>query len=173
MITETRTKEKVTKEDYTVFIAQDGTEFTSEMECTQYEQGAECAYKTLLKDVLIPLWGSFDYQAKPDQKNPYKNIIDDIFDDGRRECKYYIFKPRKDEDIKNFIALLNVQNASVRATGWYENIDNPFTQLDKLKNGYDYIIINYEDSNFYHIIEAEQFSEAIKKIIETAIEYAN
>lgn len=170
MITETRTKEKVIKENYTVFIAQDGTEFTSEMECTQYEQGAECAYKTLLKDVLTPLWGSFAYPRNPEQDNPYKNIIDDIFEDGRRECKYYVFKPRKGEDIKNFIALLKVQNASIRATGWYENIDNPFTQLDKLKNGYDYIIINYEESNFYHIIEAEQFSEAIKKIIQTATE---
>lgn len=170
MITETRTKEKITKEDYTVFIAQDGTEFTSEMECAQYEKGAECAYKTLLKEILTPLWGSFDYKVSPEQQNPYKNILDDIFDDGRRECKYYIFKPRKGEDIKNFIALLNVQNASVRATGWYENIDNPFTKLDKLKNGYDYIIINYEESNFYHIIEAEQFSEAIKKIIQTATE---
>lgn len=170
MKTETRTKEKITKEDYTVFIAQDGTEFTSEMECTQYEQGAECAYKTLLKEVLTPLWGSFDYPRNPEQDNPYKNIIDDIFEDGRRECKYYVFKPRKSEDIKNFIALLNVQNASVRASGWYENIDNPFTQLDKLKTGYSYIIINYGESVFYQIIEAEQFSKAIKKIIEKAIE---
>lgn len=170
MKTETRTKEKITKEDYTVFIAQDGTEFTKEEYCLEYEKGAECAYKTLLKEVLTPLWGSFDCPRNPEQDNPYKNIIDDIFEDGRRECKYYIFKPRKGEDIKNFIALLNVQNASVRASDWYENIDNPFTQLDKLGTGYNYIIINYEDSNFYHIIEAEQFSEAIKKIIKTATE---
>lgn len=170
MKVEERTKEKIIKENYKVFIAKDGTEFTSEMGCVEYETGAECAYKTLLKEALTPLWGSFDYPKNPDQKNPYKNIIDDIFDDGRRECKYYIFKPRKGEDIKNFIALLDVQNASVRASSWYDNIDNPFTQLDKLKNGYDYIIINYEDSNFYHIIEAEQFSEAIKKIIKTATE---
>lgn len=167
---EERTKEKIIKEDYKVFVAQDGTEFSTEEECTKYEQGAECAYKTLLKEVLTPLSGSFDYQAKPEQKNPYKNIIDDIFEDGRRECEYYIFKPRKGEDIKNFIALLKIQNASVRASGWYENIDNPFTRLDELKTGYDYIIINYEDSNFYHIIEAEQFSESIRNIIEKAIE---
>lgn len=170
MRTETRTKEKVTKEDYTVFIAQDGTEFTKEECCLEYEKGAECAYKTLLKDALIPLYGSFDGKASPEQRNPYKNILDDILDDGRRECKYYIFKPRKGDDIKNFIALLKVQDASVRATGWYENIDNPFTQLDKLKNGYDYIIIIYEETPFYHIIEAEQFSEVIKKIIQTATE---
>lgn len=170
MRTETRTKEKVIKEDYTVFIAQDGTEFTTETDCLEYDKGAECAYKTLLNGVLTPLWGSFDYQAKPEQKNTYKNIIDEIFEDDRKECEYYTFKPRKGDDIKNFIALLKVQNASVRATGWYENIDNPFTQLDKLKNGYDYIIINYEESNFYQIIEAEQFSEAIKKIIKAATE---
>lgn len=170
MKVEEKTKEKIIKEDYKVFIAQDGTEFSTEEECTRYEQGAECAYKTLLKEALTPLWGSFDFPRNPEQDNPYKNIIDDIFEDGRRECKYYIFKPRKSDDTKNFIALLNTQNASVRGTGWYENIDNPFTQLDKLKNGYDYIIINYEESNFYHIIEAEQFSEAIREIIEKAIE---
>jgi len=167
---EERTKEKIIKENYKVFIAQDGTEFSTEEECTKYEDSAECAYKTLLKEVLTPLLGSFEYQRNPEQNNHYKNIIDDIFDDGRRECKYYIFKPRKGDDIKNFIALLKTQNASVRASGWYQNIDNPFTQLDKLKNGYDYIIINYEDSNFYQIIEAEQFSEVIKKIIETTVE---
>lgn len=39
-----------------------------------------------------------------------------------------------------------------------------------MKIGYNYIIINYEDTNFYHIIEAEQFSEAIRDIIKKAIE---
>ena len=114
---EERTKEKIIKEDYKVFIAQDGTEFKTEAECTIYEDGAECAYKTLLKEALTPLWGSFDFPRNPEQDNPYKNIIDDIFEDGRKECKYYIFKPKKVKDIKNFIALLKVQNASIRGTG--------------------------------------------------------
>lgn len=173
MITEERKKEVVTIQDYTVYIANDGTEFTTKEECQKYDDGAECAYKKLLSKVMKPITGSFNYndtKYHPELVNVYKNIIDDIFDDGRRECEYYTFKPQSEEDIKNFIALLKVQNASVRASGWYENIDNPFTQLDKLKTGCSYIIINYGESVFYQIIEASQFSEAIKKIIEKAIE---
>jgi len=170
---EERTKEKIIKEDYKVFVAQDGTEFSTEAECIRYEQGAECAYKTLLSKVMKPIIGSFnhsDTQNHPELVNVYKNIVDDIFEDERRECEYYTFKPQSEEDIKNFIALLNVQNASVKASRWYENIDNPYTQLDKLKTGCDYIIIYYADSAFYQIIEAKQFSEAIKRILEKAIE---
>lgn len=173
MKTEERTKEIVTTQNYKVYIAYDGTEFTKEEECEKYDDGATCAYKTLLSKVMKPIKGSFNYndtQNHPELVNVYKNIVDDIFEDGRRECEYYTFKPQSEEDIKNFIALLNVQNASVRASGWYENIDNPFTQLDKLKIGYDYIIINYVESVFYQIIESEQFSEAIKKIIEKTTE---
>lgn len=173
MRTEERTKEIVTKQNYKVYIANDGTEFTIKEECQKYDDGAECAYKSLLSKVMKPIMGSFSYndtKDHPELVNIYKNIIDDIFDDGRRECEYYTFKPKSEEDIKNFIALLKVQNASVKATNWYENIDNPFTQLDKLETGCSYIIINYGESVFYQIIEAEQFSTAIKKIIEKAIE---
>lgn len=175
MRTEERTKEFVTKQNYKVYIANDGTEFTTEEECQKYDDGAECAYKTLLSKVMKPIMGSFSYndtKDHPELVNVYKNIIDDIFEDERRECEYSIFKPQSEEDIKNFIALLKVQNASVRASGWYENIDNPFTQLDKLETGCSHIIINYGESVFYQIIEAKQFSKAIKKIIEKAIENA-
>jgi len=173
MIVEKRTKEFVTKQDYTVYIANDGTEFKTEEECQKYNDGATCAYKTLLSKVMKPIKGSFKYsdtQNHPELVNVYKNVVDDIFEDGRRECEYYTFKPQSEEDIKNFIALLKVQNASVRGCSWYENIDNPYTQLDKLKTGCDYIIINYADTAFYQIIEAKQFSEVIRDIIEKAIE---
>lgn len=166
MRTEERTKEIVTKQNYKVYIANDGTEFTIKEECQKYDDGAECAYKTLLKEVLTPLWGSFDYQAKPEQKNPYKNIIDDIFDDGRRECEYYTFRPSSEEDIKNFLALVKVQNAHVVGTTYEEEaIVNPFVQLKHIEKGKAYILIYYAEGVVYKIIEPEQYTKGMISLI--------
>lgn len=168
---EERTEEKVIKESFKVYIANDGTEFSTEKACREYDNGAECAYRTLLSKVMKPLMGSFKYsdiENNPELVNVYKNIIDDIFEDGRRECEYYTFKPQSEEDIKNFLALLKVQNASLRGERY--KIKNPFTQLKEIKNNCNYIIIFYEGGTSYQIIEALQFSEVIKEIIEKALD---
>lgn len=156
-------------ETKTVYIADDGTKFADENECKKYENSATLAYKTMLEGVLIPINGSFSSDS-PDC-NIFKRAIDDIFEDGREECNYFTFKPRKGDDVKNFIAMLKTEEANVRGykDKKYGNFPDPFTQLNQLKCGYDYIIINYEDSNFYQIIEAEQFSNNIKEIIEKAL----
>lgn len=157
-------------ETKTVYIADDGTKFADENECKKYENSAALAYKTMLEGVLTPINGSFGSDS-PDF-NIFKRIIDDIFDDERQDCSYFAFKPRKGDDIKNFIAMLQAEVASVRG---YKNVKynkdfpDPFTQLYQLKCGYDYIVINYAETSYYHIIEAEQFSNNIKEIIEKAI----
>ena len=157
-------------ETKTVYIADDGTKFADENECKKYENSAALAYKTMLEGVLTSINGSFRSDS-PDF-NLFKRVIDDVFDDGREECNYFIFKPRKGDDVKNFIAMLKAENANIRGykDEQYKNFPDPFTQLNQLKCGYDYIVINYAESSFYHIIEAEQFSNNIKEIIEKAIE---
>lgn len=154
-----------------VYIADDGTRFSDENECKKYENSAALAYKTMLEGVFTPINGSFSRDSS--DFNLFNRTIDDIFDDGRRECSYFTFKPRKGEDVKNFIAMLQAEVASVRGykdVKYDGDFPDPFTQLNQLKCGYDYIVIVYEESNFYHIIEAEQFSNNIKEIIEKALE---
>lgn len=153
-------------ETKTVYIADDGTKFADESECKKYESSAALAYKTMLEGVLTPING--DFRSDSPDFNLFKRVIDDVFDDGREECDYFTFKPRKGDDVKNFIAMLKAENANIR--GYKdEHFPDPFTQLNQLKCGYDYIVINYEESSFYHIIEAEQFSNNIKEIIEKAL----
>ena len=168
MKVETRTREIVNKQVYKVYIANDGTEFTIEQACQQYDDGAECAYRTLLSEVLKPIMGSFRYQdieEHPELVNNYKNIIDDIFDDGRRECEYYTFKPQSEDDVKNFIALTKVQNADIRKIEYEEISANPYTQLEELKVGGAYIVIYYAGGVYYCIIEASKFAKGISDII--------
>lgn len=165
---EERTKEIVTTQDYTVYIANDGTEFKSKEECQKYDDGATCAYKTLLSKVMKPIKGSFNYndtQNHPELINPYKNIIDDIFEDGRRECEYYTFKPQSEENIKNFLALAKVQNATARGNSYEKEVVNPFVQFEQLEIGKDYIIIYYAESAFYTIIEPNQYIKGIISLI--------
>lgn len=166
MKTEIKKREVTTTEEYTVYIANDGTEFKSQEECKKYDEGAICAYKTLLKDSLKPLWGSFNCN---EDQNIWKNLVDDIFEDGRRECHYFIFNPKKEEDIKNFLALLEIQNSSIRGSG-YDADYNPFTQKEDLKVDEDYIIIYYQGSIFYQIINTEKFTYAINRIINRTIQ---
>lgn len=169
MRTEERIKEFVTKQNYKVYIANDGTEFTTEKECQKYDDGAECAYKTLLSKVMKPIMGSFNYndtKDHPELVNVYKNIIDDIFEDGRRECEYYTFRPSSEEDVKNFLALTKVQDASIRYS-FYKNeaILNPFVQLEHIEKGKLYILIYYPEGISYTIIEPEQYTKSIISLI--------
>lgn len=156
-------------ETKTVYIADDGTKFANESECKKYESSAVLAYKTMLEGVLTPING--DFRSDYPDFNLFKMVIDDVFEDGRRECEYYTFKPQSEGDIKNFIAMLKAEEANVRGyrDEKYKNFPDPFTQLNQLKCGYNYIVINFAESNFYQIIEAEQFSNNIKEIIEKAL----
>lgn len=156
-------------ETKTVYIADDGTKFADENEYKKYENSAALAYKTMLEGVLTPING--DFRSDSPDFNLFKRAIDDIFNDGREDCKYFAFKPRKGDDVKNFIAMLQAEVASVRGyrDEKYKNFPDPFTHLNQLKCGYDYIVINYAESSYYHIIEAEQFSNNIKEIIEKAL----
>lgn len=166
MKVETRTREIVSKQEYKVYIAKDGTEFNNDEECQKYDDSAVCAYKTLLSKVLKPIVGSFSYKdAKehPELVNESKNLIDDILDDGRRECEYFSFKPETQEDVRNFIAMLKVRNPSISSI-------NAFTRLEELKEGNSYVVQYYADAEFYKIINAEKFSDFMKSLINKVLE---
>ena len=81
------------KKKKTFYIAFDGEEFSSEEQCRNYEESARYAYRKRLGESLKPI----------DKKRAYI-VMDNILDDGRNECDYYSFKPRTEDDLRNFVA---------------------------------------------------------------------
>ena len=96
MKTEEREFTRTCKEIRKVFIAEDGEEFSSEEQCKQYEESARYALRKRLGEKLKPI----------DRKRA-NIVLDNICDDGRNECDYYSFKPKTEDDLRNFIAYAN------------------------------------------------------------------
>ena len=93
MKTEKKEFVRTIKEIKDVYIAFDGEEFTSEEQCRNYEESARYAYRKRLGNTLKPIDSSRAYV-----------VMDNILDDGRNECDYYSFKPKTEDDLRNFIA---------------------------------------------------------------------
>jgi hypothetical protein len=90
-----QTKKVDCSKEITVYVAKDGTEFSCEANCEQYEQSASCAYKTRLSNCLT--------------KIEVRGVLDYILDGERGEGTYYKFTPQTEIDIINFIAYVNTQ----------------------------------------------------------------
>lgn len=61
---EERTKEVTTKQDYKIYIANDGTEFTTEEECQKYDDSAECnQFRNQEQTLLWTLYSILDKLA--------------------------------------------------------------------------------------------------------------
>lgn len=90
-----QTKKVDYSKEITVYVAKDGTEFSCEANCKQYEQSASCAYKMRLGNCLTQVEVS--------------NVLDYLLDGERNEGTYYKFTPQTETDIINFIAYVNAQ----------------------------------------------------------------
>lgn len=88
-----QTKKVDCSKEITVYVAKDGTEFSCEANCKQYEESASCAYKMRLGNCLT--------------KVEVSNVLDYLLDGERNEGTYYKFTPQTETDIINFIAYVN------------------------------------------------------------------
>ncbi len=134
--------EKVVTENllFTKYVAVDGTEFEDAAECKAYEKSALCAVKSRISDKLIRL----------DDKTLYHNGLDELIDEGRSESEYYAFKAETEEDLKNFVQFLKLENLNESDTYLCgENVGNldyvrSYEILSELKVGVQYLVsMNY------------------------------
>lgn len=88
-----QTKKVNCSKEVTVYVASDGTEFSCEDSCKQYEESASCAYKMRLGNCLT--------------KVEVSNVLDYLLDGERNEGTYYKFTPQTETDIINFFAYVN------------------------------------------------------------------
>lgn len=164
--------QKITTEKVIKFIAKDGTEFFNESECKIYEQSAECAYRTLLKDCLeeIPLKRADKTIA------PVMRALDNVLDDCQEESTYYRLILKNNEDKKNFIAwtkCLDYFSLCGDNDFWTEEgkIYNPYTSLEELEINKTYLIIQSYDSNYFRIYNKDKIVLAVKTMFENFENY--
>lgn len=118
---ETRDVTRTIKESKDFYIADDGEEFSTEEQCREYEASAQYAYSKRLAGVLTPI-----------NRERAQKVIDNICDDGRCECDYYCFKPKTEDDLKNFIAYAHA------ACGGYFSPNTQYYK-DHPENNYIYV----------------------------------
>lgn len=153
MTRQTKEIEKTIKETVTMFIASDGTEFTSEEQCKTYEESAIYALKIRLAEVM----------KKVDRTIVINKGIDAIVDDWRSEADYWTIKFENDSQIKDFIAYQKAENFYCgNNTEWSEKEENAEKvacwypeKFGDLKVGVSYLYLERDDWSV--IISKEKF----------------
>ena len=133
---ETRDVTKTIKEKKDFYIADDGEEFSTEAQCKNYEESARYAYSKRLAGVLTPI-----------DKTRAMIVLDGICDDGRNECDYYCFKPKTDDDLRNFIAYAHAACSGYFTPNTQYYKDHPehnhiYVPAEELTVGETYIFFN-------------------------------
>lgn len=135
--------------EITVYVAKDGTEFSCEAHCKQYEESASCAYKMRLSNCLT--------------KIEVSNVLDYILDGERNEGTFYKFTPQTETDIINFIAYVNT--LSYGEISSYALCVPP----SKLQVGKKYLVLVPCDSTIHLVFDetlAEVYLKAFNQVFE-------
>lgn len=171
MEAKTITTERTIKEEKTVYVAQDGTEFISEKECKNYEESALFAVRSRLDFKRID-----DGIKDKKENNPalYYALatLDGLLENGNNCSEYYLWKPKSEDDIKNYL-----QWAKLRTRGWGDGLlDRKYygdcsykVTLDELKPGRPYIVEIYTDGDYITLVNNDMFIEAAKKMFDTIL----
>ncbi|MCR5270576.1 MAG: hypothetical protein K6D91_06115 [Prevotella sp.] len=117
------TRERVKKESYEVFIANDGREFDSRAECYKYEKSARGVLNALAMGCLVK-----------------KAFERDIFGFGSEDCIIEVYKPTTDDDKKNLLQLYQVYNSHDDAPSqkFIDLVEQAVEDKDYLLVGRDY-----------------------------------
>lgn len=149
---EQKTKKIDCSKEIIVFVAKDGTEFSCENHCKQYEESASCAYKVRLSSCLT--------------KIEVNNVLDYILDGERNEGTFYKFTPQTETDIINFIAYVNTQP--------YGEISNYALCVppSMIRVGKKYLVLVPNDSTIHLVFDetlAEVYLTAFNQVFEEVV----
>ena len=147
-----QTKKIDCSKEVTFYVANDGTEFSCEDNCKQYEESASCAYKTRLSNCLI--------------KIEVSNVLDYLIDGERNEGTYYKFVPQTETDIIHFIAYVN--------TLAYGEISSYalYVPPSKIQVGKKYLVFVPFDSTLHLVFDetlAEVYLKAFNQVFDEVV----
>ena len=157
----TKETERTIKETKTIYMAEDGTEFTSETDCKSYENSARFALKLRIEQCFTALDRSkimeFDY----------------LVDDGRCESDYYVLRFSTEEEIKNFITWAKFCHYCAAGDGsWWDKDERKdkcfYTRFSELKTDTNYILVD-DTYDYMRIYEKNRFISVCKKLFDDAL----
>ena len=148
-----KTKKESYSKEVTVYVAKDGTEFSCENHCNDYEKSASCAYKMRLANCLIPI--------------KVNGVLDYLLDGERGDGTYYKFTPQSETDIINFLAYVNTLPDGRTCDTF--GICVPST---KIQIGKKYLVLVPYDSTLHLVFDetlAEAYLKAFNKTFEEVV----
>lgn len=116
MRTELRTKE----EKYEVYIANDGTIFSTEQKCKEYEESLEGLYNARFMAIAKRIRNGYRY-------------VDPLVDSDRSESDFYLVEPKDDSQINTIIAYIKNHDGSLKPSDSHVGIED-------IKIGTKYIV---------------------------------
>ena len=192
MKAKTKEIEKTVKEIVTTYVAGDGVEFKTEEECKKYEESALYALSVrVLNKTLIPL--PTNYKEKR-LASIYFGL--DFLFPCSDDCAFYIFIPKTEQDIKDFIQYAKLQksdifkyykkfnaetypelaekliNGSADADKWDQF--RAYCLAEEIKPGKAYIYSYYNDDydTLAKLYEMDRYVETVKNILDDYKAYA-
>ena len=154
------TKERTVTETYTMYEAKDGTLFTTEEACKRYDESAKCAVRMRL-----------DFKKLTGDKENHDsmwyalNALDGLLENGCESSEYFLWTPKTEDDIKNYLQWCNLLGNSGFASG---NCYGEYTyrcKLEDIKPNETYIVEVYEGGDYVSAINANVFKNAVCKML--------
>lgn len=148
MTVKTEEIKKEVTETVTKYVAKDGTEFNSDVQCLGYEETVKCVFGERLKGVKVPI-------SKDDM---FEKGLDCLLDDGMSRSDYYKVIFKTEDDIKNFIGYA-VANDTAQASDKYNSYRLSFNEL---KVGVTYLYVEIPDCEYSYITSYEKIMSSLK-----------
>ena len=148
MTVKTEEIKKEVTETVTKYVAKDGTEFNSDVQCLGYEETVKCVFGERLKGVKVPI--------KKD--GMFEKGLDCLLDDGMARSDYYKIVFKTEDDIKNFIGYAVVNNTA-QASDKYNTYRLSFNEL---KVGVTYLYVEIPDCDYSFITSYEKIMSSLK-----------
>ena len=127
-------KERVKKEYYDVYVAEDGTEFRDKEECMKYDESARCVLNSVLRKIMVK-----------------SSVEDAILGFGSCDITVEVYKPKDENDKRLLMQMYLLVNDYLKDEQYKDQIDRASSLIDRAINEDDYIIVGkgYDDTYFW------------------------
>lgn len=165
-----RTITRTVTETKTVYVAQDGEEFTDKEQCKRYEVSAEAACRARLNMRKIERGSNGGESTEASSRLYWAHTsFRELFDYGY-EADLYVWKPKSEEEIKTFLQWqeLIVGERPLMRKELPSRWAAPYKCLpDELEAGKTYIVACEEGCSEIRVTEREKLGNALGEIFDT------
>lgn len=142
-------RERVKTEYYNVYVANDGSEFTTREECEKYEDSAECVIMAKVKAMLV------------------KEISEeDVLGFGSSDCTVWLIKPKTQDDADVILQAFFYVNPHMKEDGCKQWVERAKNLISRAISEDDTLFIGrgYEMDSFWFIGTSTSMFEQFQKL---------